>query len=79
VELTGWVGSKGEAEHAVTVARGTPGVQTVVNRLVVRADDNAVPLKERWMGVDEAYPKGDVAGGNPPPTQGGEPGPPRGD
>jgi hypothetical protein len=64
VELTGWVQSTNEASHAVTVARGTPGVRTVVNRLVVRVDDHAIPLKERWMGADEAFPDGadDIAG-----------------
>jgi len=71
VELTGWVGSIGEAEHAVVVARGTPGVRTVVNRLIVRADANSVPLKERWTGVDEAYSEDNL--------DESEPGPPRGD
>ena len=39
IELTGWVHSAAEATHAVTVARGTPGVRTVVNRIVVRDED----------------------------------------
>lgn len=46
VELAGWVESDEEAEKAMTVARGVPGVDTVVNRLMVtdeerRLDDNA--------------------------------------
>jgi hypothetical protein len=40
IELTGWVYAASEAEHAVTVARGTPGVVTVLNRLAVRAEED---------------------------------------
>jgi Ni/Co efflux regulator RcnB len=40
IELTGWVYAASEAEHAVTVARGTPGVETVLNRLAVRAEED---------------------------------------
>ncbi|MDX2184680.1 MAG: BON domain-containing protein [Gemmatimonadaceae bacterium] len=36
VELTGWVRREQELEHAVTIARGTPGVQHVRSRLSVR-------------------------------------------
>lgn len=36
VELTGWVRREQELEHAVTIARGTPGVQHVTSRLSVR-------------------------------------------
>ena len=39
VELGGWVHSEEEAEHAVTIARGTPGVVTVVNRLVIGEEE----------------------------------------
>lgn len=39
VELSGWVNDADEAEHAVTVARGVGGVDTVVNRLSVGEDD----------------------------------------
>ncbi|MGI8509212.1 MAG: BON domain-containing protein [Gemmatimonadaceae bacterium] len=42
IELTGWVYSAEEAEHAVTVARGTPGVDTVVNRLAVRVEEDRI-------------------------------------
>jgi hypothetical protein len=36
IELTGWVREPDEATHAVTITRGVPGVETVVNRLDVR-------------------------------------------
>lgn len=36
IELTGWVHTDSESAHAVTLARGVPGVDTVVNRIVVR-------------------------------------------
>jgi hypothetical protein len=39
IELTGWVNSEEEAHQAVVVARGVPGVDTVVNRLVVSTDE----------------------------------------
>jgi hypothetical protein len=39
IELTGWVHQPDEATHAVTITRGVPGVDTVVNRLDVRAAD----------------------------------------
>ena len=39
IELTGWVNSDEEAHQAVAVAGGTPGVETVVNRLTIRAEE----------------------------------------
>lgn len=36
IELTGWVHNDDEVAHSVTLARGVPGVETVVNRIVVR-------------------------------------------
>ncbi|MDQ6689472.1 MAG: BON domain-containing protein [Gemmatimonadota bacterium] len=39
IELTGWVNSEDEAHQAVVIARGVPGVETVVNRLVIRTDE----------------------------------------
>ena len=36
VELTGWVASTGEIAHALTLARGVPGVNAVVDHLAVR-------------------------------------------
>jgi len=63
IELTGWVHEPDEATHAVTITRGVPGVETVVNRLDVRAagseertdmdidDDPSTPLPGgRWEG-----------------------------
>jgi BON domain len=39
IELTGAVYTDDEYEHATVVTRGVPGVETVVNRLSIRADD----------------------------------------
>ena len=60
IELTGWVHEPDEATHAVTITRGVPGVETVVNRLDVRLsdaedeieiDDEDTPLPGgRWEG-----------------------------
>ena len=63
IELTGFVNSDDEAHQAVVVARGVPGVETVVNRLVVspdedrfdeaahRYEDGEAPFTERhWEG-----------------------------
>jgi BON domain len=36
IELTGWVDAHSEIRHATTLTRGTIGVNTVVNRLLVR-------------------------------------------
>src|SRR5690242_14225557 len=35
IELAGWVEDEDESEHAVTIARGVPGVTTVVNRIAI--------------------------------------------
>lgn len=55
IELSGWVNTDDESEHAVTIAAGTPGVDTVVNRLEIgdeeeMYDDNA----ERYENGDPA-------------------------
>jgi hypothetical protein len=61
IELTGWVHDPDEATHAVTITRGVPGVETVVNRLDVRIagsedsmesdEDPAAPLPGgHWEG-----------------------------
>ncbi|HUQ81918.1 MAG TPA: BON domain-containing protein [Gemmatimonadaceae bacterium] len=63
IELTGWVHEPDEATHAVTITRGVPGVETVVNRLDVRLagseegmdneeeeDTNAPIPGGRWEG-----------------------------
>ena len=38
IELTGWVDTDAEADYAVTLARGVPGVDTVLNRLGIGDD-----------------------------------------
>jgi hypothetical protein len=40
IELTGWVNSDEESHQAVVVARGVPDVETVVNRLGVRTEED---------------------------------------
>jgi hypothetical protein len=63
IELSGWVNTDDEAHHAVTLARGVPGVDTVVNRLSVgdrerQLEDNARRVADgdpaltdaRWEG-----------------------------
>lgn len=35
IELAGWVEDDAESKHAVTLARGVPGVDTVVNRIAI--------------------------------------------
>lgn len=39
IELAGWVEDEDESHHAVTIARGVPGVQTVVNRIAIGDDE----------------------------------------
>ena len=40
IELTGWVNSEEESHQAVVIARGVPGVDTVVNRLAIRSEED---------------------------------------
>ncbi len=49
VELAGWVGSKSERMRATAVARRVPGVETVVNELMVGDPEamGAEEMKER--------------------------------
>lgn len=54
IELAGWVDSDDEAEHAMTLARGVPGVETVVNRLLV--DDEEHQLGENIRRFQEGDP-----------------------
>jgi BON domain len=58
IELTGHVFTASESEHAMTIARGVPGVTTVVNRLSIRADE---------QGEDAAV--GRYAAGDPSATE----------
>lgn len=56
VELTGWVYSAEESEHAVTVARGVPGVETVVNRLAIRSEEERLNENSgRFEEGDDRY------------------------
>jgi osmotically-inducible protein OsmY len=55
IELTGWVHSEEEAEHAVTLTGGVPGVETVVNRLAVRvAESQRRSASRRYRTGDPA-------------------------
>lgn len=54
IELAGWVDDDQEAEHAVTVARGVPGVETVVNRLLV--DDEEQQVQENIRRFKDGDP-----------------------
>jgi hypothetical protein len=64
IELSGWVESEDESQHAVTLARGVPEVETVVNRITIgdreeqleetarRVEDGDPALTEaRWEGI----------------------------
>ena len=54
IELAGWVDSDEEAEHAVTIARGVPDVDTVVNRIAVGEEERQ--LEETARRVEEGDP-----------------------
>ena len=56
IELAGWVNSDEEAEHAVTIARGVPGVDTVLNRLSVGDEEEMIQgHARRFAEGDDAY------------------------
>ena len=56
IELAGWVNSDEEAEHAVTIARGVPGVDTVVNRIDVGEEEERLEEHaRRFSEGDESY------------------------
>lgn len=55
IELAGWVETESESEHAVTVARGVPDVDTVVNRLTIGAEEELLEENfERFADGDPA-------------------------
>ncbi len=56
IELTGMVYTDDEYEHATIVTRGVPGVETVVNRLSIRADDASTQQSaRRYTAGDPRY------------------------
>ncbi|MEP6620072.1 MAG: BON domain-containing protein [bacterium] len=56
IELSGWVTTDQESEHAVTIARGVPGVKTVVNRLAVGEDEErALENARLFEAGDDAH------------------------
>src|SRR4051812_6791191 len=55
IELAGWVNNEEEAEHAVVLARGVPGVATVLNRIAVGdIEDRLSDESRRFEEGDEA-------------------------
>jgi hypothetical protein len=55
IELAGWVEHEREAEYAMTIARGVPGVTTVVNRMAI-GDEEA-----RYRAASRRFSAGDPA------------------
>ena len=53
IELAGWVEEESEARHAVTLARGVPGVATVINRVVIGDEE------ERFADAARRVAEGD--------------------
>lgn len=67
IELAGWVETEEEAEHAVTIARGVPDVDTVVNRISIgdeeqRIRDAARRVKDGDPALTEAQWEGRTVG-----------------
>ncbi|MEO6526798.1 MAG: BON domain-containing protein [Gemmatimonadaceae bacterium] len=55
IELAGWVNTEDEANHAVVLARGVPGVQTVVNRIAVGdVEERIADHSRRFEAGDDA-------------------------
>ena len=53
IELTGWVHDDDESDHAVTLTRGVPGVDTVVNRLAVRSEEEELARSSRRVAAGD--------------------------
>jgi hypothetical protein len=66
VELTGWVNAADEADQAVVITRGVPGVDTVVNRLAIRTDEDMFDEQAEDYEEEEevASPEGHWEGQN---------------
>lgn len=67
IELAGWVETEEEAQHAVTIARGVPDVDTVVNRITIgdeeqRLNDAARRVEEGDPSLTEARWEGRTVG-----------------
>jgi hypothetical protein len=57
IELSGWVESTDESEHATVIARGIPGVNTVVNRIGLgEGEDMTDELENDLDGEDLSEP-----------------------
>jgi hypothetical protein len=55
IELAGWVENEDESKHAVTIARGVPGVDTVVNRIALGDEE------ERFEDTARRFRSGDAS------------------
>jgi osmotically-inducible protein OsmY len=67
IELAGWVTTEEEAEHAVVLARGVPGVTTVLNRIAIgdeeeRIQDHTRRFSEGDDALTEAHWEGRTVG-----------------
>ena len=66
IELAGWVEDESEAKHAVTIARGVPGVETVVNRIAIgdeeRRFEEAAQRARETTGAAEGHWEGHTVG-----------------
>ena len=67
IELSGWVESEDEAQHAVTLAGGVPEVETVVNRMTIgqreaQFDESARRVAEGDPALTEARWEGSRVG-----------------
>jgi len=67
IELAGWVEDEDESRHAVTIARGVPGVDTVVNRIALgdeerRFDETARRFRDGDPSLTEARWEGTGVG-----------------
>ncbi len=67
IELAGWVEADDESRHAVTIARGVPGVDTVVNRITIgdeerRFEETARRFRDGDPALTEARWEGSGVG-----------------
>ena len=55
IELAGWVTTEAEAEHAVVLARGVPGVSAVLNRIAIGDEEERIQdHTRRFAAGDDA-------------------------